>query len=592
MPNEVELIKSRLDIIEVIGEYIHLKQSGQNWKGLCPFHGEKTPSFMVHKEKQIWHCFGCGLGGDIFEFIEKIENIEFAEALEMLARRAGVELTRDRNQGQSAGQRQRWYDILEAAAWYYQEQLKSNFGTKARDYLNQRKVTQESMATFGLGYSLPEWDKLTIYLRNKGHKIEDLIAAGVAIKSERGPGTYDRFRDRLMFPITDVQGRVVGFGGRTLDPNAKEAKYINSPQSQVYNKSLIIYNLDRAKDYIKSNGYALLVEGYMDVVGCWQVGIKNVVATSGTALTHEQVKYLKRYTNEIRLAFDADLAGQTASERGIDLALQAELEVKIVTLSQGKDPDEASHLDTDKLKTDITNALPIGDYAFQSVLKRVDVKTREGKKQAAKLLLAAIVKLPDPVERDFYIKRLAREIDIDERNLRENLPTPQKLAKPEMAIPATVVARPSREEMLSERLLALLIGFGKDLWPKTKELEPSMLTTPLAELYRQARLQYNERQHVDFEELKHELTYEPTLNRLINVLELLAEHEFADFSSVQAEAEFEAVSRDLKLGFYKKELKLLSDAIRQAESQKQIKDLEELSLRYREVTEQIAKHSR
>ena len=591
MPNDVDTIKSRLDVVDVIGEYVSLKQSGQNWKGLCPFHGEKTPSFMVHREKQIWHCFGCGLGGDIFEFIEKFENVDFPEALEILARKAGVELSREVQPGAS-NKRTRLFQLLSEAVNFYQEQLKSDPGSSARQYLASRGVTAESISSFALGYAPAEWDKLANYLRNKGFSLEELIAAGVALKSERGPGIYDRFRDRLLFPIFDVQDRPVGFGGRTLDPGAREAKYINSSQGPVYNKSTILYNLNLAKEHIRSAGYALLVEGYMDVVGCVQAGIKNVVATSGTALTQEQVKLLKRYCNEIRLCFDADLAGQSASERGIDLALAAELEVKIVALSQGKDPDEAARMNLVKFKQEIEQALPIGEYAFKSVFKKVDVKTREGKKQAAKLLLAAIAKLPDPVERDFYIKRLSRDLDVEEKSLRESLPNPRMSNQISAPVATPQASRPSREQMLSERLIALLIKFGKEFWPQTTGLEPAMLTEPEAELYRQAHLQYTESQRVDFEELKRELNYEPTYNRLIDILGLQAEHEFAEFTAAEATKEFNQVSRELKLNYLKRQLKLLSDAISQAERAQQPGELEELSLRYREVADQLAQLQR
>ena len=591
MPNDVDTIKSRLDVVDVIGEYVSLKQSGQNWKGLCPFHGEKTPSFMVHREKQIWHCFGCGLGGDIFEFIEKFENVDFPEALEILARKAGVELSREVQPGAS-NKRTRLFQLLSEAVNFYQEQLKSDPGSSARQYLASRGVTAESISSFALGYAPAEWDKLANYLRNKGFSLEELIAAGVALKSERGPGIYDRFRDRLLFPIFDVQDRPVGFGGRTLDPGAREAKYINSSQGPVYNKSTILYNLNLAKEHIRSAGYALLVEGYMDVVGCVQAGIKNVVATSGTALTQEQVKLLKRYCNEIRLCFDADLAGQSASERGIDLALAAELEVKIVALSQGKDPDEAARMNLVKFKQEIEQALPIGEYAFKSVFKKVDVKTREGKKQAAKFLLAAIAKLPDPVERDFYIKRLARDLDVEEKSLRESLPNPRMSNQISAPVATPQASRPSREQMLSERLIALLIKFGKEFWPQTTGLEPAMLTEPEAELYRQAHLQYTESQRVDFEELKRELNYEPTYNRLIDILGLQAEHEFAEFTAAEATKEFNQVNRELKLNYLKRQLKLLSDAISQAERAQQPGELEELSLRYREVADQLAQLQR
>src|SRR3989339_627345 len=521
MPNDVDTIKSRLDVVDVIGEYVSLKQSGQNWKGLCPFHGEKTPSFMVHREKQVWHCFGCGLGGDIFEFIEKFENVDFPEALEILARKAGVELSREVQPGAS-NKRTRLFQLLSEAVNFYQEQLKSDPGSSARQYLASRGVTAESISSFALGYAPAEWDKLANYLRNKGFSLEELIAAGVALKSERGPGIYDRFRDRLLFPIFDVQDRAVGFGGRTLDPNAKEAKYINSPQTAIYNKSFVLYNLNQAKSFIKDCGYAVVVEGYMDVISSWQAGIKNIVAVSGTALVSET-----NYSKEEGRGF-----------------------------------------------------------------KKVDVKTREGKKQAAKFLLAAIAKLPDPVERDFYIKRLARDLDVEEKSLRESLPNPRMSNQISAPVATPQASRPSREQMLSERLIALLIKFGKEFWPQTTGLEPAMLTEPEAELYRQAHLQYTESQRVDFEELKRELNYEPTYNRLIDILGLQAEHEFADFSAQEAEKEFNQVSRELKLNYLKRQLKLLSDAISQAERAQQPGELEELSLRYREVADQLAQLQR
>lgn len=583
------MIKSRLDIVDVVGEYVRLKQSGQNWKGLCPFHNEKTPSFMVHPTKQIWHCFGCGLGGDIFEFIEKIENIDFPEALEILARRAGVELTRQSTGGLTSNKRTRLFNLLTAASSFYEEQLKT--AAVAKQYLVKRGLSEEVVKEFGLGYAPAEWDKLSNYLRQQGFSVEELLAAGISIRSERGPGIYDRFRGRLMFPIRDTQGRVSGFGGRTLDPEASEAKYLNSPQGAVYNKSLLLYNLDKAKDYIRSSGYAVLVEGYMDVIGCWQVGIKNVVATSGTALTFEQIKLLKRYTNEIRLCFDADLAGETAAQRGIDLALSAELEVKVVILSQGKDPDEAAKIDASKLKSDIEQALPLGDYAFKSVLSKVDIKTRQGKKQAANLLLKAIAKLPNPIERDYYLKRLAHELEVDERSLRESLPVSSTTTVPLAATPdfSVRVERPSREKMLSERLMALLVFFGRELWPQLNGLEPVMLTEPEAALYKQVSLQYNDGQEVDFNKLKQEFINEPALSRLIDVLYLRAEHDFAEFTQSQAEKELAQIARELQLNYLKYQLKLLSDAIAAAEQAKQTNQVEDLALRYREITNQIAK---
>lgn len=598
MPNEVEQIKQRLDIVEVIGEYVRLKQSGQNWKGLCPFHGEKTPSFMAHREKQIWHCFGCGLGGDVFEFVQKIENIDFPEALELLARRAGVELApRGRGAGQQS-QRQRLFEAMGQAAAFYHGQLKSTAGLKARQYLGKRGITEDSISTFGLGYSLPEWDKVMIHLRGRGFTPEEVVAAGLALKGERGPGWYDRFRDRLMFPIADAQGRVVGFGGRTLptgrqalEAEAKEAKYINSPQGSIYNKSLVLYNLERAKQYIKEAAHAVLVEGYMDVIGSWQAGVRNVVSVSGTALTPEQVKLIKRYTNEIRIAFDADLAGQSASERGIDLALQAELEVKVINLPLGKDPDECARQDAAAFRAAVAEALPIGDYAFAKVLSEVDVTTREGKKLGSRRLLPMIAKLPDPVERDHYLKRLSRELGVDELNLREKLLTVVP-AWPTKAEPAILVAAPTatadRHQLLSERLLALVVRSVEHLDQLAGEFKPEMLAgEDKQELYRRMIVFYTERRHLDFDEFKLELASSVELVRLLDRLWLQAEGELAEFDATVVQQELNQLTRSLKLNHLSSELKQLSQAIRQAEQAGQTEELHQHLERFVNVSRQI-----
>jgi DNA primase len=575
----------------VIGEYVRLKQAGVNWKGLCPFHHEKSPSFMVHREKQIWHCFGCGEGGDVFSFVQKIEHIDFPETLELLARKAQVELTRSGRPGDS-NQRLRLFQLIELARNFFSEQLQKNpLAAKARDYLQQRGVTAESVATFQVGYSLPEWDKFIVLARSKGYSVEEVVAAGLALKSDRGPGAYDRFRDRLMFPIADAQGRTLGFGGRTLDPAAKEAKYINSPQSPVYNKSMVVYNLDRAKQAIKDAGYAVLVEGYMDVVGSWQAGVKNVVATSGTALTLDQLKLLKRYTNELRLAFDADLAGRSASERGIDLALGLEFEVKVIVLPFGKDPDECARQDAGAYRTAVEQALPLGDYAFQSVAKEVDFGTREGKKVAARRLLTAIAKLPDPVERDYYIKRLARELSVDERSLRERLASvaSSPAVSPEAASGPAATPSPDRHQVLSHRLLALLLHYPTFLG----ELTPELLPEALAEgeprnLYKHIVVYYNESHRVDFDELKAELNADQPLAHFLDKIFLGFDQTEADFSPDQAKGELISLVHQLKHRHLSLELQQLSGLITAAEAAGKADELAPLLQRFTEVSRALS----
>lgn len=595
MPNEVELIKSRLDIVDIVGEYVRLKQSGQNWKGLCPFHTEKTPSFMVHREKQIWHCFGCGLGGDVFEFIQRVENVDFSEALELLAKKAQVILQPKGSLGGGSSQRLKLFQLVEIARdFYHRTLLESPQAEKARSYLKTRGVAAESFKLFNLGYALAEWDKLLVFLRGKGFGPDEVVAAGLALKSERGPGAYDRFRDRLMFPIADVQGRTVGFGGRTLDPNNKEAKYINSPQGQIYNKSGIVYNLDQAKAEIKAAGFAVLVEGYMDVIGCFEVGIKNVVATSGTALTPEQVKLLKRYTNELRLAFDADLAGQSASERGVEVALKAELEVKMISLPLGKDPDECARKDPSALRQAIEQALPIGDHAFKTVLGQVDPATREGKKAAAAKLLATIARLPDPVERDHYLKRLSRELDVDERSLRERLAAmatvgPRLAAEaPTPKLAAEAIPR-DRHEVLSERLLAALIHAAEQVMPLLREVSAEIFAAPAPrQLYSRLSVYYNDRQRLDLDEFKLELQTEPELIRLLDTLFLQAQRDFENLSLAEVEAEATLVMRHLRHHYLSQELKRLTSAIRQAEQAHQAAELQELLSRFTAVSRELA----
>ncbi|MBI5733807.1 MAG: DNA primase [Candidatus Kerfeldbacteria bacterium] len=587
-PEVIQQIKSRLDVVEVIGEYVRLKQAGQNWKGLCPFHQEKTPSFVVSKERQMWYCFGCNSGGDIFEFIERLEGLEFPEVLEMLARRAQVTL--DKTPGGEPNQRLRLLNLLEQAQKFYNEQLAGSAPAQAvRDYLVQRQITADSLKTFGLGYAPAEWDKLSNYLRSQKFSVAELVAAGVAVKSERGPGVYDRFRERLMFPITDVQGRVVGFGGRVLDKEAKEAKYINSPQGPVYNKSLIVYNLDRAKAYIKEAGFAVLVEGYMDVIGSWQAGVRNVAATSGTALTLEQIKLIKRYTSEVRVAFDADLAGKSAAERGIDLALTAEMEVKVIALPFGKDPDECAKQDQVAWQTAVTQALPIVDHAFMTVLKQVDASTREGKKTAAASLLRAIAKLPDPVEQDYYLKKLAQEIGVDELALRQRFGAQASSFKKESIVTPAVPVVVDRQRLIAERLLALLLRYTDGLSGIMTDLPAEMLGAPeLSELYRRWLIYYNKVQDFEIDEFRQELQVEAEMLRLLDVLSLRVEGDLADLPEDEAVKEGQVLLQQIKQNYFSQELKQLSAAIREAEKQGSAAELQSLLARFNEISQQLS----
>lgn len=437
--NPTEEIKAKLDIIDLVNEYFPLKQAGVNFKACCPFHEEKTPSFMVNRERQFYHCFGCNESGDIFTFIQKMENIEFPEALRILAVKAGVKLPEYNPKMQNL--KTRLLDMQSEAAEWFAAQLKnSQAGQRALGYLKQeRELKDETIKEWQLGYALDSWEALSKYLKSRGYTNEEILQSGLVAQKQGGTDYYDRFRARIMFPIKDYHGSIVGFTGRALPVAAKSAesnqvevaKYINSPQSLIYNKSEVIFGLFQAKEEIKKRDKVVIVEGNMDVIASHQGQVKNVVAISGTALTAEQVKTLQRYTNNIVFCFDADEAGIRAVRRSIELAWSMEANVRVAAIDKevAKDPDELVRKDAQKWRQMAESAPAAMDYFFDLYLARLDKKKVESKKEVAKELLNLIVKLESPIERDHYTKRLAGEIDVAESALREALDKVRKQTK-------------------------------------------------------------------------------------------------------------------------------------------------------------------
>src|SRR3989339_243372 len=336
MADEIQQIKDKIDIVDLISEYCQVKPAGANFKCRCPFHNEKTPSFMISRDRQSWHCFGCAKGGDIFSFIEEIEGLEFKEALRYLADKAGVVLTQYRSEVDSSLKNRIKEANLQAARFFHNFLLKMPTAEPARQYLRQRGVSDEMVELWQIGYVPEQWDLLTQYLLKKGIGIDDLVAAGLTIAKEGADkrtarGFYDRFRGRIMFPLGNAQGDIVGFTGRVLvEKEGNQGKYVNTPQTLVYDKSEVIFGLSKAKSEIKSKDLAVMVEGQMDVVACHQAGMKNVVASSGTALTEAQIRLLLRYTHNLAMAFDSDEAGQKAARRGIQVAVQAGMNVRVI----------------------------------------------------------------------------------------------------------------------------------------------------------------------------------------------------------------------------------------------------------------------
>ncbi|HID63671.1 MAG TPA: DNA primase [Anaerolineae bacterium] len=438
----VDEIKERLDIVDVISGYVPLKKAGRNFKGLCPFHAEKTPSFIVFPDTQSWHCFGaCGTGGDVFSFIMKRENLEFGEALQLLAKRAGVELA-PRGPAETAAEKRkdRLREINAAAAQYFHNLLlQSSEGTRAREYLARREIAPETINAFQLGYALNVWEALKGHLVGRGYEVADILAAGLIVEREGG-GYYDRFRGRLIFPIRDMHGQVIGFGGRVLDDSLP--KYLNSPQTPLFNKSSVLYGIDLAKGAIRRENRAVIVEGYMDVLMAHQHGIANVVASMGTALTEAQLRLLKRLTKKFTLALDADAAGDQATLRGLALARETldrqivpvptprglisyegrlDAEIRIITLPEGKDPDEVIRENPDRWNELVQAALPVVDYYFEAFTSDLDLTSAKGKSEAVRRLLPIIREITDGTEQTHYVQKLSRLVREDERKLQARL---------------------------------------------------------------------------------------------------------------------------------------------------------------------------
>ena len=467
-------VKQRLDIVEFISEYVTLQKSGRNFKGLCPFHSEKHASFFVFPEQQSWHCFGaCGTGGDIFSFVMKKEGIDFGQALRLLAQRGGVPLGPGEAPSKVEDEKkERLFQINEATAEYYCHILSATKGAAtARSYLAKRNVVPETIREFRLGFSPDAWETIKNYLLGKGYTEKELVEAGLVIEKEEG-GNYDRFRNRLMFPICDIRGRVTGFGARVLDDSLP--KYINSPQTPIFDKSNSLYGIDKAKSSIRKKDLVIIVEGYMDVLTAHQHDWENVVGSMGTALTEKQVEGIKRLTNNITLALDADLAGEEATLRGKAILAYSNIEANVILLPPGKDPDEVIGEEVALWQKLVEQAMPIMDFAFQSVIGRVDINKARDKSLAVQKLLPSIYEIKDPTQKFHYVEKLARALKMKASDVEvalQRLKTARQ--RPQSGKP-TEQPRTARQFMSSpieEYCLSLILQYP-ELRPLAGEVSP------------------------------------------------------------------------------------------------------------------------
>lgn len=585
-------IKSKIDLVDFVSEYVPLKSAGANFKAPCPFHQEKTPSFLVSRPKQIWHCFGCGAGGDLFGFIMKIEGLEFPEALRLLAEKAGVVLPAYSSE-LSSSVRNRLLDVLKLAAKFYHKIfLDSPAGQTAREYLQKRKVSSQMIEEFQIGFIPENWDLLTKFMLKKGFGVNDLMAAGLTIAKERESGYYDRFRGRVMFPLNDVHGNVVGFTGRILDETKEKAggKYVNTPQTAVYDKSKLLFALDKAKQEIKRNDLAVIVEGQMDVLACHQAGQLNTVASSGTALTLEQIKLLKRFTNNLALAFDADAAGQNAAERGIGIALEEGMQVKIIHLpaEAGKDPDECLKKNPETWFKAVAEAEPYMDYLFRVAFEHRDLTKAPERAAAANFILNQVAKIPDVIEQDFWLKKLANRLDVEVALLREKLAGLNKNRRTAWR-PGPLPAAPSphRElaEVASEQLLCLAFNQPALLKVAADRLKPEALASSFQEIFRDFALFY---QTADLTEGKVIHSFKKWNGseracQIIDVLELLFEQKFASLNQDELLKETLKIVESLNLWYTNAIRRQLEREMRQVEEKGDKEKITELLQKFKEL---------
>ncbi len=626
METDTQLIKDKIDIVDLISEYVQLKPAGTNQKGLCPFHHEKSPSFMVNRERQSWHCFGCTKGGDIFTFLEEIEGMEFVEALKYLANRAGIQLTNTFENKLATSQKNRLKDInIEAARFYHKFLTQMSVSKVALTYLHDRGITDETIDAWQIGFVPEQWDLLTQYLLKKGKSIDDLVSSGLTIKRENaGPnrGFYDRFRGRIMFPIRDVHGMVVGFTGRVLVETEKSGgKYINSPQSSVYDKSRVVFGLDKAKQTIRKKNLIVMVEGQMDVIACHQAEMTNVVATSGTALTKEQVALLKRYSLNMAVAFDNDSAGIKAGKRGSDLAILQKtvlsyssletsflksnqkmivdgMSVKIIQIPEGagKDPDECIKNNKQVWFNAVENAKDVMQWYMDCAFIGKDIKNPKDKQDIANNILSEIARIPYAVERDHWIQQLSIRLGVDVSILREDstrisIEQKQKTGKillknKEKPLVKENTKSSDHLDLVHKQFLALILRVNKLIQHLQTDTQFQIIlsTSHYAPLYDAIKNQYTSTGSLDVTSLVYPSYLDNNGERLVDILLMQSNLLFGSLAIDKAEMEYKAYVERIHDEYIKQRRKELKQKITQAEQAKDHEQLTKLLIEFQKLT--------
>ncbi len=466
--NDAELVKSKIDIVEIVGGYVELKKAGKDYKARSPFRDEKTASFFVSPDKQIWHDFGASEGGDVISFVMRAEGISFPEALEMLAQRAGVTLSKQSRAPRD--DRSRLYELVELAVKFYHLQLSQS--PSALAYIkDQRGIKAEAIKAFTLGYASEEWSSLTDYAMKRGYTLDELKLAGLSTQKAGRKSGYDVFRDRIMFPVYDARGRAVGFSGRLLG-DAKAAKYINSSDTPIYHKTTAIFGLKQAKKSIRTKDEVIIVEGHLDVLSVWQAGYEQVVAVSGTALTQEQLVSLSRMANKVKLCFDQDEAGIKATQRALELGASLPIRLEVIRFDQAKDPDELIKQDPKLWVVAYEQAAYVVDYIISYAASQHDLSSGDGKKKFVGFVLPVIARLHDSVERDHYIRQIASMVAVDAQLLREqihkqghkntqsNKQIVQQNDDQTPSVQASKATKRTRQEQFEDMLMEMVLAFA------------------------------------------------------------------------------------------------------------------------------------
>jgi len=580
LDSPIDEIKNRLDIVDVVGSYVKLQKTGANYRAPCPFHSDKKPSFFVSPSRQIWHCFGCGKGGDIFAFIREIEGVEFGDALKILAQRAGVELKREDPKIKT--ERKRLFEICELSCQFFEKQLeKSENGKKAKEYLLKRGLKEETIKKWRLGYAPNNWRSLSDFLVGKGYTREEVLKAGLSLKSEKKENYYDRFRGRIMFPVFNITSQVIGFGGRVFEEvkkNDEGGKYINISNTLLYDKSRTLYGLNMANLEIRRKDFCILVEGYMDAIMVNQSGFENVVAASGTGLTEYQLRILKRYSDNLFTAFDMDVAGDSATKRGIDLAQSLGFNIKVITMPEDLDPADVVLKDSKLWEDLVKNAKTIHDFYFEKVLKDFNRDTIEGKKEIAKTILPIIKNIPNKIEQTLWVKDLSEILNVKEEDVFEELkkiPTSQNFKLEDNKIEEEIdknikepfyVSSKTKKDMLQEYLITLFLKFPQ-LASCLKEEDLRLFSSQYLQIIKTMTSPQNAN-YLD-------KNLENNIKSLIDMLSFRAEVMEID-PGINLEKEFQYCLKEIKVLNIKDKLNEIGFKIKEAEGQNNSSQIQKL----------------